>query len=74
MPAPGGLSSDERAVERRHAVGQSAQPGATRRVGAADAVVRDLDGDVAVEAPTETVACVARAYFATFASASETTK
>ena len=41
----------QRAVERGQPVGEAAQAGAAGRVGAADAVVADLDGDAAVQAP-----------------------
>ena len=64
----------ERAVERGDAVGEPAQPGAARGVGAADAVVGDLDRHAAVRAADRDVASVACAYLATFAIASETTK
>jgi hypothetical protein len=64
----------ERAVERGDAVAEAAQARALGRVGAADAVVGDVDGHAAVRRRTATVASVAWAYFATFASASETTK
>ena len=50
-PRPGGLSSDERAVERGDAVGEPAQARAAGRVGAADAVVGDLDGHAPVRPP-----------------------
>ena len=43
MPAPGGLSTLERAVERGDAVGEAAQAGAAGGVGAAAAVVAHLD-------------------------------
>ena len=63
------------AVERLDPVGEPAQPGAARVVGAADAVVGDLDRRRAVAgAQTRTVAGVAWAYLATLVSASEATK
>ena len=43
MPSPGGLSSRDPPVERADAVGEPAQARAGRHVGAADAVVGDLD-------------------------------
>ena len=43
VPRPAALVDLEPAVERRDPVGEAAQAGAARRVGAADAVVADLD-------------------------------
>ena len=48
--AAAGLVDGQLAVERRHPVGEAAQPGAGGRVGAADAVVAHLDLDRAVAA------------------------
>ena len=62
------------AVERSDPISQAAQPASVGRVGTAGAVVGDLDDEPVVLAPTATVASSARAYFATFVSASETTK
>ena len=75
-PAAGGAVDAQRAVERGDAVGQAAQAGAARRVSAPPMPSsRDLHGDAApLRRRTATLACVASAYFATFASASETTK
>ena len=73
-PRPAGLSTDERPVERRHAVGQAAQARPARGVRAADAVVADVHGHAPVAAPHRDLADVAWAYLATLASASETTK
>ena len=47
MPPPWGLQTRSRAVERLDAVGEAAQARAGIRVGAADAVVRDLDYELA---------------------------
>ena len=49
VPPPGGLSTTQAAVERLDAVAQPAQPGPVG-VGAADAVVGDLDRHAAVGA------------------------
>ena len=63
----------ELAVERLDAVREPSDPAAAARVRAADAVVGDLDEQVAVlDAATRTVAADARAYLATFVSASAT--
>ena len=53
VPAPGGLSMVERAVERGEAVLHPAQAGAGSRVGAAAAVVGDLDRSGAVLGPVD---------------------
>ena len=64
----------EAPVERGDAVGQAAQAGPDLRVGAADAVVADLDHGEAVVARDPHAACAARAYFVTLVSDSATTK
>jgi hypothetical protein len=43
MPFPAGAVDREMATERRDAVGEPAQTSSARCVGAADAVVADLD-------------------------------
>ena len=48
VPSPAGLVDDQPAVERRDPVFEAAQPGPVIGVGAADAVVADLDLDRAV--------------------------
>ena len=63
----------EAAVERRDAVGEAAQPRAAARVGTADAVVGDRDDGASVRSRDLDRHVRACAYFATFASASETT-
>ena len=62
------------AAERLDAIGEPAQAGAGRLVGAADAVVGDLDDATPSTCTTRTDAFVAFAYLATFVSASEATK
>ncbi len=74
VPTPGGLSTPMRPADRLDAVAQADEPGPAGRVGAADAVVADRQGQQAV-APSETstrtdVAC---ACLAAFASASQAT-
>ena len=49
MPLPERTLDLERAVERLDAVGEAAQPRAAGGIGAADAVVRDLDDGAAVQ-------------------------
>ena len=75
VPAPGGLTTRQPPVERLDAVGQPAQARAAGLVGAADAVVGDLDDRVGGRAARRArCAAVACAYLATLVSASEATK
>ena len=75
VPAPGRADHGQPPVERLDAVGQPAQPRAAGLVGAADAVVGDLDDGVAARAARRARwPCVACAYLATLVSASEATK
>ena len=74
VPRPAGLSSESVPSSAARRSSSPRRPEPSGRVGAADAVVGDLDGEAAVGRASVTVACVARAYFATLASASETTK
>ena len=73
-PAAGRALDLQPAVERGDAVGQPAQAGAAVGPRAADAVVGHLGADGAARRATVTVARSARAYLATFVSASATTK
>ena len=70
MPAPAGLLDHEPAAESLDAVGETAQARAVALVGAADAVVDDLDVCAVVGALDATRASGARAYLATLVSAS----
>ena len=71
-PAAGRADDAQAAVERLDAVGEAAQARALDVVGAADAVVGDLDDQPPVVAPRpRTLALDACAYLATFVSASE---
>ena len=75
VPSPGRRVDLEAPVERREAVGEAAQAGAAPRIGAADAVVADLDHGVEpLSRATRTAAVEAPAYLATLVSASATTK
>ena len=74
VPAPARADDAQAALQRLHPIGQPAQPRAAGVVGAADAVVGDLDARHSVERQTRIVTLVACAYLATFASASEATK
>ena len=64
----------ELALERGQAVAEAAQAGADVELGAADAVVGDLDLDLARRRRTLTFAVVALAYLITLVSPSATTK
>ena len=61
------------AAERVHPIGEPAQPGARARIGAAHAVVGDLDDSPSPRRRTVTTARDAAACLDTFASDSETT-
>jgi hypothetical protein len=58
----------KRAADGRDPVAQSLKPGARAELGAADAVIADLDGEVPVDPLTVTQAWLARAYFVTLVS------
>ena len=73
VPWPGGLETCTVSAERVDAVGEAPEPGATCRVGAADAVVGD-DSTTrqSFSRVTVTVAVVAPAYLATLVRVSQT--
>ena len=73
-PRPARAVHAEPAAERLDAVGEPTQAGAAARVGAADAVVDDRDQSGRAVAPHLDRHREARAYFATFVSASAHTK
>ena len=70
--AAGRAQDVDGSAERVDAVGETPESGATRRVGAADAVVGDLDDEAVVSRVTVTVAALAPAYLATLVRLSET--
>ena len=75
VPPPIGLTIVDRPVERRQAVGETTQAAAGPRVGAADAVVVDLDASGRSSSlRTRTSPWSPSAYFVTLARASEMTK
>ena len=75
VPSPGGLVTLSEPSQRADPVAQAAQPGAGAGPRAADAVVAHLDHERAVLArDAHASRGVARAYFATLVSASETVK
>ena len=66
--APGRAVHRQRAVERRHAIGEPAQARAPAGVGSAYAVVADVNGHQPIAAPDGDGGLLAWAYFATFVS------
>ena len=73
MPPPGGLSTSSRPPSASTRSTRPLQPGPELEVGAADAVVGDLDAQAVAGGAGSTRAVLARAYLATLVSASATT-
>ena len=72
-PQARGAVDLERPVDGGEPIDQAAQPAASAGVRVADAVIGDLDQELAKVGSIRTLACSALAYLFTLASASDTT-